>query len=179
MKRWIVIVLAFVLHSTAGADAIPEAVGSAEAGRYWILEGEFKRAAHAFEESLRHNEADAALHYWAGMSNVRLAELSTPLTASRFARRARQNLERAVQLEPSNQKYLRELFEFYLDSPEWFGGGVQKAVLLLEQLEPDDPEAHAALQRHLLETRRYTRSVGWKMYILVRWPLNQLGRLGR
>ena len=75
-----------------------------------------------------------------------MAEIASPLHGSSNARKARVNLERAVQLEPRNQQYLRELFDFYLDSAEWFKGGLERASLLVEKIEPDDPSAQAFLR---------------------------------
>ena len=44
----------------------------------------------------------------------------------------------AVRLEPRNPKYVRDLFEFYVDSPEWLEGGLSKARELQRQLEGGD-----------------------------------------
>ncbi len=50
------------------------------------------------------------------------------LCARRNARKARAHLETAVQLDPGNREFRNELFEFYVDSPEWFDGGLDRAT---------------------------------------------------
>ncbi len=104
----------------------------ARQGRALFLTCEFKRAGHAFESAAHEQPEQAAFYYWAGRSYARLADISGPLTAAKWARKAGENLERAVRLEPRNPEYFRELFDFYVDSPEWFGGGLKRALALVE-----------------------------------------------
>ena len=45
-------------------------------------------------------------------------------TATGLASKARQNFERAVQLDPQNREALSDLFEYYLEAPGFLGGGL-------------------------------------------------------
>ena len=101
-------------------------------------ECEFKAAAHAFERALTSEPGNARLHFWLSKSYARMAEVSSLLSAHRNARKARSHLETAVQLDPGNREFRNELFEFYVDSPEWFDGGLDRAMAVLERLGPDD-----------------------------------------
>jgi tetratricopeptide (TPR) repeat protein len=103
-------------------------------GHSLFLACEFKEAARTFERGLADQPESAFLYYWAGKSYARLAEVSSSFSAPKNAHKARQNLERAVQLDPDNQKYLQELFEFYLESPGWFRGGLNRGAALQERV---------------------------------------------
>ncbi len=131
-------------------------------GQELFYQADFKAAARAFEQALTNEPASARLHFWAGKSYARLADVSSLLFARRNARKAQAHLEAAVRLEPKNQDYLTELFDFYVDSPEWFGGGLDRAAALVERLGPDDGGA-AALSRMVAESRREYSGVGWAM----------------
>ena len=84
-----------------------------------FLATDYKRAARAFETAVALNPRDAALHNWLGKSYARLAETANPLSNRRYALRAEYHLTAAVNLEPENSVFVRDLFEFYVDSPEW------------------------------------------------------------
>ena len=81
---------------------------------------------------------NARLHFWLGKSYARMAEVSGPFSARRNARKAQAHLETAARLDPGNREFLMELFEFYVDSPEYFDGGLSRTTAMLERLGPDD-----------------------------------------
>ena len=99
---------------------------------------EFKKAARVFERALAGDPGNARLHFWLGKSYARLAEVSSPLSAPRNARKAESHLETAVRLDPHCREFLMELLEFYTESPEWFDRGLRRATALLERFDPDD-----------------------------------------
>jgi len=112
---------------SAVAGAAASGPPNTEAAAQWESDGrslffacEFKQAARAFEKALAEQPDSAVLHFWLGKSYARLAEVSSPLSAPKNARKARRSLEQAVKFDPRNGEYLRELFDFYVDSPEWF-----------------------------------------------------------
>jgi tetratricopeptide (TPR) repeat protein len=133
----------------------------------WAGEGEsqfeaceFSAAAHIFERALADSPSDARLHFWAGRSYARVAEVASLLSAPKDARKARIHLEAAVNLEPANRRYLEELFNFYIDSPQWFDGGLSRATLLLERLGPDDGGPGTPSKR-LADARKEFRRAAW------------------
>src|SRR5260370_36188314 len=105
-------------------------------GRSLFLACEFKQASRAFENAMAGQPDRAGLHYWLGKSYARLAEVSSPLSAPKNARKARRSLERTVEIDPHNDEYLRELFDSYLNSPEWLSGKLERAAALLERISP-------------------------------------------
>jgi hypothetical protein len=172
-----------VIWGTINLQAASEVMGARDAAG-WTQVGEtrfehceFKDAARAFSKALQYSPDDPGLHHWLGKSYARMAEVASPLHASRDARRARVSLERAVDLAPRNQQYLRELFDFYLDSPEWFGGALGKAEDLVKRIEPDDPGAQAQLRALLSGVRQEYRGPDWRLRQATLMPSNHLGRL--
>jgi hypothetical protein len=107
-------------------------------GEALFRECEFKAAAHSFEHTLTKEPGDARLHFWLGKSYARMAEVSGPFSARKNARRAQAHLETAARLDPGNREFLMELFELYVASPEYFDGGLSRAMAMLERLGPDD-----------------------------------------
>ena len=111
---------------------------ASEDGEALFQECEFKAAARLFEHALTNEPGNARLHFWLGRSYERMADVASPLFARRNARKARFHLEAAVRRDPGNREFLRELFDFYVDSPEWFDGGLDRATAILDRLGPDD-----------------------------------------
>jgi tetratricopeptide (TPR) repeat protein len=138
---------------------------------------QFKEAARDFSRAVRYRPRDASLHHWLGESYAHLAEVSSTLTATRQARRAQFSLERAVELEPANRLYLRDLFHFYLDSPEWFSGGLARAALLVERVEPSDPGAQSFLRSQLADAGHEFSGVDWRAREITLVPSRELGRM--
>jgi tetratricopeptide (TPR) repeat protein len=179
MKLWLVGLLLGLMNLNAASEsiAISGKAGWAETGRSRFFACEFKGAASAFTKALQLRPDDARLHLWLGKSYARMAEVAGPLHAAGNARRARRNLERAVELDPGNREYLRGLFDFYLDSPEWFGGGLRRAALLVERIAPDDPGAQAFLRELVDGGREEYRSLDWRMRQATLVPSAQIGRI--
>ena len=123
----------FLTIAWAAAAGSPQTEGEA-----LFRECEFKAAARSFEHALVNEPGNARLQFWLGKSYARLADVSSPLTARRNARKARTHLEIAVRLEPGNAEFAGELFELYAESPEWFDGGLKRASAMLERFGPDD-----------------------------------------
>ena len=151
MKLWTVIGFA-ALNLLQGASISSVTIAPPDwttNGRSSFLSADYKRAAQSFEKAVAQSPDDAALHNWLGKSYARMAETANPLRARRDAQRAEQSLLRAVTLEPRNQRYIRDLFEFYVDSPEWIDGGLRKAHELEERLDAgwDNTGSLAAARR--------------------------------
>jgi hypothetical protein len=120
VRNWSVFLfLSAAADSAASGPPNAEAVAQLERdGRSLVVACEFKRAARVFETELS----------------------ALPLSAPKNASRARRNLEEAFKRDPQNHEYLLELFDLYVDSPEWFHGGLPRAAALLERPAESDPE---------------------------------------
>jgi tetratricopeptide (TPR) repeat protein len=171
-----------VFGSVALGASVENTVAGDAAG--WTRKGherfescEFKAAAQNFSKALQYQPEDANLYYWLGRSYERMAEVASALHAPRDARRARFSLERAVDLEPRNREYLRELFDFYLDSPEWFKGGLGNAGVLIQRIAPDDPAAQELLRELLAEAKDEYRGAAWRVRQATLVPSAGIGRV--
>jgi hypothetical protein len=179
MRLWVASLVFFGISVSAFAESI--AVKDPE---YWFEVGhtrfehcDFPGAARAFSKALQVRSEDAGLHYWAGKSYARMAEVASPLHAARDARRARISLQRAVELKPGNREYVRELFDLYLNSPEWFSGGLGQATLLIDQIEPDDPGGAALLRQLVADARQEYRGPTWRIRQATLLLPGQIGRV--
>ncbi len=173
---WLVfggVCLAASVENTGAGDA----AGWARKGRASFESCEFKAAAQNFGRALQYQPEDASLYYWLGKSYARMAEIASPLHAPNDARRARFSLERAVDLEPGNREYLRELFDFYLDSPESLTRGLSKAPDLVERIAPDNPAAQALLRGLIADARSEYRGPTWRMRQATLAPSAGIGRI--
>ena len=115
---------------------------------------EFKKAAQAFQKGVLESPDSADLHYWLGKSYARLVELST-FSAARNARKARGSLEQAVRLDPYNEDYLRELFDLYVDFPEFFDQGLDRAADLIRSAGSEESREEMSIR---LQMSRHNHS---------------------
>ena len=178
MRYWSVFLfLSNAAGSAASGPPSAEAVVQLERdGRSLFVACEFKRAARVFERALSAQPNSAALYYWLGKSYARLADVSSPLSAPKNARRARRNLEEAVKRDPQNHEYLQELFDFYVDSPEWFHGGLQRAAALLEPIRSAEPDPEAR-RRGIADSRKEHSGPDWWMRRTVLWTSGAIGHV--
>jgi len=175
--RVLLLLLISALNAVPATIATRDNADWAVTGRAYYAKCEFKNAVRSFTKALQSQPKDALLHHWLGKSYARMAEVASPLSASRDARRARLSLERAVELEPRNQEFLRELFGFYLDSPEWFNGGLNRAALLVDKIEPQDPGAQTLLRNLLADARQEYHGPTWRLRQASLLPTGQMGRI--
>ena len=173
--------LMLILYAAA-ATAAPESraveavPAFAASGRGFFYSCEFSKAAKAFEKAVSQQPGSANLHFWLGRSYARLAEVSSPLSASRNAGRARLHLEEAVRLDARNAEYLQELFQFYLDSPEWIHGGLKRAAALLEQSAIDEA-GRAELARQIAQSKEEHSGPAWWFRSGVVWTTASAGHI--
>jgi len=125
-------------------------------GEALFRECEFKAAARAIEHALATGPETAQLHFWLGKSYERMAEVASPFFARRNARKAQSHLEAAAQRDPGNREFLKELFDFYVDSPEWFDGGLARARALIGRLGPYDESPETLRMMVSLSRKEYS-----------------------
>jgi len=103
-------------------------------GRDHYMQGDYKRAAECLEKALAAEPGDAMHALWLGRAYGRRAESASIFSAPGYAAKARQNLERAVQLDPRNLEALSDLFDYYIEAPALLGGGIEKAQRTAAQM---------------------------------------------
>ena len=90
--------------------------------------------------NLRSN--DSQYHLWLGRAyGQKAAEIGNPLTAAGLARKAKNEFERAVELNPNNVSARADLSEYYVEAPAIMGGGLGKARKQASELQGLDPAA--------------------------------------
>jgi len=166
VMRYFRAIIFLIVCSVQGAGPAPQL---GKEGRSLYLEGEFKQAARIFEAALEAQPGRSDLHFWLGKSYARLASISGPLFAPVNARKAQSNLENAVRLAPDNQAYREELFDFYLDSPEWLKGGLGRAQSISEKVD-NGPS-------RLIEAKKARSGAGWHIQRVVLWTSGMVGSL--
>ncbi|MGA2114486.1 MAG: hypothetical protein ABSH56_07005 [Bryobacteraceae bacterium] len=139
-----------VLRAVAAQDGAVLAL----AGRNEYMLADFKRSSELFEKAVALDAANSDYAWWLGRAYGRRAETSSPLTAPGYASRARQNFERAVELNPRNLDALGDLFEYYLEAPGFLGGGTDKARATAERIAVIDAGEGHRMQAKLAEKRK-------------------------
>jgi tetratricopeptide (TPR) repeat protein len=114
-------------------------------GQCWFYQGEYHKASQALEKAAVREPNNSMVWTWLGRSYGRRAETGFPLAAPALATKTREAFEKAVKLDPANTEGIDDLFEFYLDAPPLFGGGIEKARGLVAQITKNDgAEGHFA-----------------------------------
>jgi tetratricopeptide (TPR) repeat protein len=81
------------------------------------------------------------LHRWLARAYAVAAGQANEVARVRYARDAKAELDKAVRLDPRNLRAHEDLAEFYLRSPEFLGGSLDKARLEAEAVRKFDPVA--------------------------------------
>jgi len=146
-------------------------------GKAYYMEGDYKKASQYFEKAIAAEPRNARYHHWLGRAYGKRAETSSFLTAPGLASKARQHFEKAVELDPNNLEAISDLFEYYLQAPGFLGGGLEKALTLLERIRRLDPaEGHYAEARLAEKRREFARAEQQLRRALEAAP-RQLGRI--
>lgn len=124
------------------------------AGRAAYGMGDYRKATDFLERAVQANPSNSHYYHWLGRAFGKRAETSIPITAPHYASKARQNFEKAVQLDASNGEALNDLFEYYLQAPGFLGGGLDKAQGLLAKIKAIDPAEYEFAQSKLMEARK-------------------------
>lgn len=135
--------------ASSGDPAVYELIGKS-----WFALAEYKKAQDAFSKAVAVQPANSVYHQWLGKAYGRRAETSNPFAAPMLASKARQNFEKAVELDGRNAEAVNDLFSYYLEAPGFLGGGLDKAEALARRIESiDKVEYHYALAQ-LAEKRK-------------------------
>lgn len=138
---------------------------------------EFKKATEVFEKALAQAPDRSDLHLWLGRAWGRRAETSNPLMAPRYATRARQAFEKAIELNSKNLPAMSDLFEYYLQAPGFLGGGKDKAAALAARIaQLDQAEGHF-VQAALAEDRKDHAAAEKEFRTAITAAPNQVGRV--
>ena len=146
-------------------------------GRNYYGQGDYRKATEALEHATVLARSNSRVYLWLGRAYGRRAETSSMITAPGFANRARQNFEKAAQLNPLNLDAQTDLFEYYLEAPGFLGGGADKASATAAQIALISPaEGHWA-EAKLAEKRKEFGSAEAHLRKALEIAPQQIGRL--
>jgi Flp pilus assembly protein TadD len=159
--------------------ALPEKGAAAYGliGQCYYMQGDPKKASLFLERAVSADPSNSSYLHWLGRAYGRRAETSSFFTAPRFALRARQSFERAVQQDPRNLEAINDLFEYYLEAPGLLGGGLDKAGALAERIRALDSVEYHYAQAKLAEKRRQFQTAENHFRRAVELAPREVGRL--
>ena len=103
----------------------------------------------------------ANYHLWLAREYGEKAASSNPLTAATIARKAKNEFERAVQLDPANVQARVDLAQYYTEAPAIMGGGLDKARDQASQVAAQNPaESRLMLARIAEKEKQYPEAEG-------------------
>ncbi len=108
------------------------------------------------ERAIAERPQDAGYHLWLARAYGRKAGDSSPVAAAGLARKAKNEFERTVQLDPANVPARSDLSKYYVQAPAMMGGGLDKARDQAAQVSKyDAAEAHSILAQVAARAKRY------------------------
>jgi tetratricopeptide (TPR) repeat protein len=93
-------------------------------------------------------------HLWLGRAYGMKAEKAGPISGFSLARKVRDEFERAVQLDPAAPRAASDLGQYYIAAPAIVGGGYDKALALINRIEPQFPVYSHRLRAMLAEKKK-------------------------
>jgi len=123
-------------------------------GESYYQLGEFPRAVASFERAVQLSPKDSEYHDLLGKSYGRRAEESLFLSAMSWARKAHQEFEIAVELNPQNFEAQRDLIRYEMNAPSIVSGGDDKAQKHIDGLEKIDPIQGELARGEFLSTKK-------------------------
>jgi Flp pilus assembly protein TadD len=149
-------------------SSAPSDAGSANllCRAYFTLE-QWDRAESSCKRAVALDPHNGSYHRWLGHVYGEEADRASFLTAVGLARKTREELERAVELNPDDIDSRVDLSEFYIEAPGIVGGGEDKARAQARQIGDKDPAhehwvyARIAEKKHDMATaeREYHRMI--------------------
>jgi tetratricopeptide (TPR) repeat protein len=146
-------------------------------GRNYFMMGDFKKAIDYFQRAAGAEPGNSEYALWLGRAWGRRAETSNPLTAPGYASKARQWMEKAVELNDKNSEALSDLFDYYLEAPGFLGGGYDKAEVIARKIVDVDPAEGYFARARLAEKRRENGTAEVQLRHAVEIAPKQVGRV--
>lgn len=110
-------------------------------GQIALTNKDADKAVDWLEKAVTLDPDNSDLHRWLARAYGVAAGKANEVARVRYARDAKSELDKAVRLDPRNLRAHEDLAEFYLRSPEFLGGSLDKARLEGEAVRKFDPVA--------------------------------------
>ncbi len=122
---------------------------------YFALE-QWDAAISSNEAAIAMQPNNSGYHTWMGRQYGQKADSVSFFSAPGFARKAKVEFERAVQLNGSSVEARKDLAEYYIEAPAIMGGGLDKARAQADALAHlDPPSSHWVLARVAEKQKRF------------------------
>ena len=124
-----------------------------------------------FKKGAKGEKSNSAYHLWLGRAYARKGIKASFIKKPFYAGKARKNLLKAVELDPTNTIAHHDLIQYYMLVPGILGGGKKKAVNHAMQLNAQNPwEGFKAFgQIHLLE-KEYEAAAMVYQEAIIKYP---------
>lgn len=96
-------------------------------GRIATIDNDGEEAIHQFERAVSLEDGNALYHFWLGSAVRDEVPRASAMSQPFMAKRMKNEMERAVELDPNQIDARFALVQFYAMAPEIMGGGVAKA----------------------------------------------------
>jgi tetratricopeptide (TPR) repeat protein len=146
-------------------------------GRSYLMEAEYKKATDTLEKAVALAPEDSMVWTWLGRAEGRRAETSFALNAMPHATKARDALEKAVELDPKNKEALDDLFDYYIQAPGFMGGGFDKANKLIPLIGKVSPAEATFAKGRMAEQKKDYDTAEAQFRRTVELAPNSVGRL--
>jgi tetratricopeptide (TPR) repeat protein len=123
---------------------------------YYAIE-QWDNAIKNGERAVSLGPENSMYHLWLGREYGEKAAAANPLSAASLARKAKNEFESAVKLDPANVQAHADLAEYYTEAPSIMGGGLDKARDQATQVAKyDQATSHWILAIIAEKEKRYT-----------------------
>jgi tetratricopeptide (TPR) repeat protein len=100
-----------------------------------------EEAVRWLERAVEHDRDNSDLHRWLARAYGVAATQANQVAQVSYARQAKEELDKAVRLDPKNLRAREDLVNYYLHSPAFLGGSVERARHEAEEMRKIDPVA--------------------------------------
>jgi len=96
-------------------------------GRIFFQEKNFDKSIEFFEKAVKMKDKNSGYHFWLGIVSGRKAQDASVLKQPGLAKKMKNEMEMAINLDPSNLNARINLAMFYIKAPGIMGGSFEKA----------------------------------------------------
>jgi tetratricopeptide (TPR) repeat protein len=122
--------------------------------RVYLAQGRWEDAIGSCQHAVQLAPGNSGYHLWLGRAYGEKASHAKLLAAYKTAKLVRAEFETAVSLDGQNGEALSDLGQYYVEAPEFLGGGLSKAEGMAERLNTLDPVRAYELQAQIAEKKR-------------------------
>jgi tetratricopeptide (TPR) repeat protein len=120
---------------------------------YYSLE-DYSRAQQPCEKAIALEPNNASYHLWMGRVYGGRADHANVLVAANMAGKTRDELERAVALDPKDVDARLDLSEYYIEAPSIMGGGHDKAIAQAKLIGMQSPDREHWVYARIAEKKK-------------------------